>query len=238
MKPLLTRENTRQTVLVIAAHADDEAMGCSGTLARHIAEGDDVHFLFLSDGVTSRKNEISDSAVEAETDERRKMCRKAVDSIGGCPPTFLNFPDNRMDGVELLTLIKPIEALIGSLQPNLVYTNHANDLNVDHRVTHMAVLTACRPLLGSSIKAIYSFETPSSTEWAPVGSGPYFNPTRFVDISNYLELKMATISAYQTEMRVFPHPRSYEAIEALWTWRGAQVGMKAAEAFVVVRECL
>lgn len=235
---VLSRGNLRQKVLVIAAHADDEAMGCSGTLARHTADGDEVHFLFMSDGVTSRENEVGEYAVAAEIEERRKMCLKAVETIGGCPPTFLNFPDNRMDGVELLSLIKPIEDLIGNLRPNLIYTNHANDLNVDHRATHMAVLTACRPQLGSSVKAIYAFETPSSTEWGPVDSGPYFNPTRFVDISDYLELKLSTISAYENEMRVFPHPRSYEAIEALWTWRGAQVGMKAAEAFVVVRECL
>jgi hypothetical protein len=111
-----------------------------------------------------------------------------------------------------------------------------NDLNIDNQIAHQAVLTACRPLPGHPVRTIYAFETASSTEWEPAGRGQTFRPNRYVDISKYLDAKIAAIKAYGFEMRTFPHPRSYEAIEALWRLHGAQAGMPAAEALMVVRE--
>jgi len=141
-----------------------------------------------------------------------------------------------MDTVGFLEIVKAIEAAVKRLKPNVIYTHHANDLNIDHAIVHRAVLTACRPLPGSSVRSIYAFETLSSTEWEPAGLGRQFQPTRFVDISNSLDAKMGAMRAYGEEMRPFPHPRSPEAIEALARFRGAQSGLLAAEAFVVVRE--
>lgn len=225
-----------RTVLLVAAHPDDEALGCSGTLARHAAAGDAVHFLFLAEGVTARDPVCDIPARAQDIAARKEMARAAAAAMGGKAPRFLDLPDNRLDGVELLTVVKQVEATIAELRPAAIYTNHANDLNVDHRIAHQAVLTACRPLAGAPVRAIYAFETLSSTEWEPAGLGRPFQPTRYVDISAHLAAKRAAIAAYGVEMRPFPHPRSPEAIEALWKMRGAQAGMAAAEAFVTVRE--
>lgn len=226
---------SRKVVLVVCAHADDEAFGMAGTLTRHSAEGDTVHCVFLAEGVTARHDKFDPIARKDEIAARKTMAAAACRAVSARPPHFLDLPDNRLDGIELLDIVKPIERIIAEIKPSIIYTNHANDLNVDHRIAHLAVLTACRPLPGHSVRAIYAFETASSTEWEPADGRP-FQPTRYVDISAHLDAKRAAIRAYDFEMRPFPHPRSAEAIEALWRLRGAHAGMKAAEAFIVVRE--
>jgi N-acetylglucosamine malate deacetylase 1 len=222
------------TILAICAHADDEAYGIAGTLARHAAHGDMVHLLFLADGVTARDVAYEPMRRVAEIAARKAMAEAAARAMGAQPPCFLDLPDNRLDRLDLLDIVKPIEAVIAELRPATIYTNHANDLNVDHGIAHRAVLTACRPLPGFSVTALYAFETLSSTEWEP--DGAVFRPARYVDISGFTDAKMAAIRAYDAEMRAFPHPRSPEAVEALWRLRGAQAGLTAAEALVVVRE--
>jgi N-acetylglucosamine malate deacetylase 1 len=225
-----------EIVLAVCAHPDDEALGVGGTLARHSAEGDQVCLLFLSDGVTSRAHGHDPNTSKDEIAARKRMAAVAAAALGAQPPRFLDLPDNRLDGVELLDVVKQIEAVLADLHPTIIYTHHINDLNVDHRIAHQAVLTACRPLPGHSVQAIYAFETASSTEWEPAGLGVGFRPTRYVDISAFRAAKQAAIRAYAAEMRPFPHPRSLEAIEAQWRWRGAQAGMAAAEGLVVVRQ--
>lgn len=221
-------------VLVVCAHADDEAYGLAGVIARHAAAGDRVRLLFLADGVTARQPAYDPSAMAREQEERRAMAREAARILGAQPPRFLDLPDNRLDTVPLLDIVKAVEAEIDAARPEIVYTNHAGDLNVDHRVAHQAVLTACRPLQGSTVRAIHAFETLSSSEWSPAVQP--FTPTRFVDIGGHTAAKLAAIRAYDREMRSFPHPRSVEAVEALWRLRGAAAGLAAAEALVVVRE--
>jgi LmbE family N-acetylglucosaminyl deacetylase len=225
-----------ERVLVVCAHADDEALGAAGTLARHAAAGDTVSLLFLSEGVTARDPSFDFAARRREIDERKEMACAAAHAMGAQEPEFCDLPDNRMDGVDLLDIVKRIEATMAKLGPTVVYTNHANDLNIDHRLAHQAALTACRPLPGASVRRIYAFETASSTEWEPAGLGGSFRPVRYVDISDFVEAKFAAIAAYDHEMRSFPHPRSPEALRAQMMLRGAQVGVKAAEAFMVVRE--
>jgi LmbE family N-acetylglucosaminyl deacetylase len=143
--------------------------------------------------------------------------------------------DNRLDSVDLLDIVKLVEDHVSACRPDIVYTHHGGDLNIDHRRVHEAVLTACRPLPGMGSRAVYAFETPSSTEWADE-TLPVFRPTRFVDISDTLDTKLAALDAYESEMRAFPHPRSIESVTALARWRGACAGVAAAEAFVVVHE--
>lgn len=227
-----------EKVLVVCAHADDETLGAAGTLALHAAAGDAVSLLFLSEGVTARDPSFDFAARHREIEERRETARAAARAMGAHEPEFCNLPDNRMDGVDLLDIVKRIEAVMTKLQPTIIYTNHANDLNIDHRITHRAALTACRPLPGATVRRIYAFETASSTEWGPDGLGNYFQPNRYVDISAKLDAKRAAIAAYGGEMRNFPHPRSPEAIEAKWRLRGAESGVMAAEAFIVVREII
>ena len=220
----------RKTVLVVAAHPDDEVLGCGGVIARHASAGDTVNVLLLAEGATAREPADTPGAVAA----LREAVEAAARALGAAEPRFCGFPDNRLDTVPLLDVIKPIEAVIEAVAPEIVYTHHAGDLNVDHRIVHRAVVTACRPLPESPVKAIYAFETVSSTEWQSAGEA--FRPQRWVDIEPFLGCKMRALEAYAAEMRPFPHARSFDAVEALARWRGASAGLKAAECFVVVRE--
>lgn len=222
----------RSKVLVIAAHPDDEVLGCGGTIAGHSARGDQVAALFLADGVGSRHNRQAAREVAA----RKRAATEAANILGIAKLWFLGLPDNQLDGMSLLTIVKSVENFARKVRPDIVYTHFAGDLNVDHRVCHAAVMTACRPVPGSTVKAIYSFEVLSSTEWSLRHVAPSFSPARFNDISAFLSKKMDALRAYGSEMRPFPHARSFETVEALARLRGSAAGLAAAEAFVVERE--
>ena len=131
--------------------------------------------------------------------------------------------------------MKLIESLIAQHRPATLLTHHAGDVNIDHRRIHDAAIAAARPQRGHPVKALLSFEIPSSTEWQLPGSGPVFAPNWFVDISAFLQRKLAALDAYADELRPWPHPRSREGVEHLARWRGATVGVDAAEAFILGR---
>lgn len=219
-----------RNVLVIAAHADDEVLGCGATMAKHAAAGDRIDLLLLADGVTSRpKGEIDLAGRNASAEAAARI-------LGVNPPILLGLPDNRLDTVCMLEVVQAVEEVLLKLQPDILYIHHNGDLNVDHRIAHTAALTAARPQPWCSVRKIYAFEVLSSTGW---GSGPNdlpFVPTRFVDISAHLEQKREALECYAKEMRDFPHARSYQAVEALARYRGAMMGVQAAEAFMVIRD--
>lgn len=218
-----------KTVLVVAAHADDEALGCGGTIARHVAEGDTVHAVFLADGISSRQS------VDAKAlSQRQAAAEQARQILGIASHTFLGLPDNRLDAMPLIDVIQPLEQVIRQISPQVIYTHHYGDLNVDHRVAHQAVMTACRPQPGCGVREIYAFEVMSSTEWASAGLMPFL-PNMFVDISGFLPTKLKALQAYALEMRPAPHSRSTEHLSALARHRGCCVGVDAAEAFMVLR---
>lgn len=218
-------------VLVVAAHPDDELLGCGGTLARHAADGHEVHILILATGATSRSDSRQDEVAALQM-----AAQKAADVIGAQQPRFAGFPDNRMDSVDLLDVVQAVETVSREIDPQIVYTHHAGDLNIDHQITHRAVLTAFRPLPEATCQAIYTFETLSSTEWGPLCGAHAFQPNHFVDITDTLDRKCAALACYASEMRPFPHPRSEQAINTLAALRGASVGVPAAEAFAVHRQ--
>ncbi len=222
------------SILVVAAHPDDEILGCGGTLAWHAARDDTVHVLIVAEGATSRDSRRDPDGREPELTALKTATSLAAAAIGAEEPRMLGLPDNRLDTLPLLDVIKPIEAIVDAVKPEIVYTHHAGDLNVDHRIVHQAVVTACRPLPGAPVRAIYAFETPSSTEWQTAGAA--FRPQRWVDIEPFLRCKMRALEAYEAEMRPFPHARSFDAVEALARWCGASAGLKAAECFMIVRE--
>ena len=223
-------------VLVIAAHADDEVLGCGGTIAKHSAEGDRVHLLVIADGVSARFEKPNGPEFTSKLTARETSAQEAGDILGVESIRFLRFPDNRCDDVAILDIIRAIEGVCNEFLPDTIYTHHANDLNVDHRVVHQAVLTACRPLAGCTVKQIYGFEVLSSTEWELSHFGGTFKPSRYVDVSGYMDHKLRAMTAYAMEMSEFPHPRSSEVIIAKSVVRGAEAGLCAAEAFVVIRE--
>lgn len=227
-------------VLIVAAHPDDEVLGCGGTAARHAANGDEVHILIVAEGATSRTKKgdewkDKDKGYAGELKALRAAAGKAACILGARPPELAGFSDNRLDTVAFLDVTQRIERTVTKVKPAVVYTHHGGDLNVDHRIVHQAVLTACRPLPGSTVRSVYTFEIVSSTEWAsPIDNT--FRPTRFVDIADYLKTKLAALGAYEMEIRAFPHARSIANVSALASHRGAGAGLKAAEAFMVIRE--
>ena len=216
-------------IQIIAAHADDEALGCGGTIARHTAMGDEVRVLFMTDGEASRGERSEQAYVRAMASQAACAC------LGVATPTNLDFPDNAMDTVPLLSIAKSIAAALKDFEPDIVYTHHAQDLNVDHRLTHEAVMTVLRPQPDLKNSTILAFETVSSTEWRSQTSGTAFIPNWYQDISEYLDRKLEALVIYEMEMRAWPHARSLKAVEHLARWRGASIGRQAAEAFQLVR---
>jgi LmbE family N-acetylglucosaminyl deacetylase len=225
-----------KTALVIAAHPDDEILGCGGTMARLADEGWEVAVLLLAEGATSRDQSRDRAARGGEISELERAARAAASILGAKSVRLESLPDNRMDGVELLDIVKLVENEMRRVQPARVFTHHLCDVNVDHEIVHRAVLAACRSLPDSRVEELAFFEVPSSTEWRPAGSGTPFVPNLFVDISATLERKCRALEAYACEMRAFPHPRSIQAIRHLAGWRGATIGRAAAEAFVIGRQ--
>ena len=225
------------SALVIAAHPDDEVLGCGGTIARMTSAGVDVHIAFLADGVGSREG--SSKPDPDELARRRAAALEAVTLLGCEPPEFDDLPDNRLDTVPMLEIARRVEALVTRFKPTTILTHHSGDLNVDHRRIHDAVLTACRPQPGSSVRQLMFFEVGSSTEWQTPASGRApFVPNVFVDISDELPTKVRALGAYHEEMRPWPHARSVEAIEHRNRWLGASVGVSAAEGFILGRALL
>jgi len=221
-------------VLVIAAHPDDEVLGCGGTAARMVQEGSEVYIAIMGEGITSRHQQ-REGADAGELSLLHMHAEAAARTIGAKDVLLQKLPDNRLDSVPLLEVVKRVESLIERFQPQVIYTHHPGDLNIDHGVIHRAVLTATRPMAGQCVREIYAFEVPSSTEWAFSSVQPVFRPNVFVDISATLEAKIAAMACYETEARPFPHPRSAEALRAIATRWGSVAGCAAAEAFELVR---
>jgi len=223
-----------RTVAVIAAHPDDEVLGCGGVIARHAQQGDSVHVLIVAEGATSRGVTRNREAAHGALTGLAEAADTANGILGSASVKLLQYPDNRLDSVDLLDVAKSIEAFIGQFDPETVYTHFSGDLNRDHQIVSEATQIACRPLPNSRIRELLMFEVASSTGWR-AGAAAAFCPNYFYDISTTLELKLRALSAYSAEMRPWPHARSVEAIDALAKWRGSSVGLAAAEAFVLER---
>ena len=225
-----------KTVLVVAAHPDDEILGVGGTVARHAAAGDAVYALILGEGQTSRgtRREDTDSAV---VDSLHRNTLESAEVAGFREVFFADFPDNRFDGVDLLDIVKAVEKTVKELRPQIIYTHYSGDLNIDHQYTARAVLTATRPIGEYCVEEIYAFETLSSTEWAfDYSAQPAFGPNVFVDITDYYDKKEQAMQCYVSELCAFPHPRSLTGMDVLSRTRGMAAGMARAEAFMLIRK--
>lgn len=216
-------------ILVVAAHPDDEVLGCGGAVARLIKEGYTAYSLILGDGVTSRGiGRKKSTALKI----RRNEMQKANKLIGIKKVFYYSFPDNAFDSVPLLKIVKTIEIVKKKISPEIIFTHFENDLNIDHVLTYKAVVTATRPMKDESVKEIYSFEIPSSTEWNYPLS---FSPNVFFNIKNTLKMKIDAMEKYASEIRQYPHPRSPEFLKLNAKYWGARVGVESAEVFKLVR---
>ncbi len=221
-----------ERTLVVAAHPDDEILGCGATLAGLAAQGKEVHVLILG-GVTTSRYAKNATEEEGKKEQFKDETEKAAKILGAKSLHRFDFPDNRFDSVTLLELVKKVEEVKNSVKPTSVFTHDYVDLNVDHRLTHQAVLTAFRPD-GADSAQILTFESLSSTEWQDRSLG-HFSPNYYVDVSATLGKKLDAMKCYASELRPYPHPRSLEGIEILAKRRGLDVGLHAAEAFRLVR---
>lgn len=219
-------------ILIVAAHPDDEVLGCFGTVARLIQEGYEAYTLILGEGKTSRDEERQVENKKEEIAALNNEILNANNAIGIKKVFVESFPDNRFDSVDLLDIIKVISKVKDEVKPDIIFTHYEHDLNIDHQITYKAVVTATRPMQDECVKEIYSFEILSSTEWNyPVS----FSPDTYYDISYTLDLKLKAMEKYISELCKYPHPRSLEGIKLNAKYRGMRVGKIAVEAFKSVR---
>ena len=214
-------------ILIIAAHPDDEILGCGGTISK-LKNENCIEVLFMTNGVSSRKKN------KKQILRRKKAYLNLFKHLSLPVPKNFNLPDNEMDKIPLLKIVKKIEQKIRSYRPDTIITHYSHCLNVDHKITYEAVITACRPVNELSVKKILSFEIPSSTDWA-LYKGKNFQPNYFIDISKHIKNKINLIKFYKEELRSYPHSRSIPAIKALASFRGVSCGVKYAEGFYLNR---
>lgn len=225
------RKGKSEIVLVIVAHTDDETLGCGGTIARHVRNGYKVYGVSMTNGVGAR--------VQEEGYDIKKRAQAAVSASKILGLEWLeggSFPDNAMDTVGLLDVVKVIERAKIMIKPTIVYTHSSADLNIDHRIVSQATLTAFRPEPNEVWKEIRTFEVASATDYGHKSITREFVPNFYVDISETWLTKLAALKEYCMEMRRSPHTRSFEGIENLAKYRGHQVGLPCAEAFEIIRK--
>ncbi len=216
---------SQNSILVIAAHPDDESLGLGGTIYSATQSGKVVDVLLLSSGVGSREFDREDAHARLESSKR------ALTLLGCRQISVLDFPDNSFDSVGVLAIAKHIESKINELRPTTIFTNFHSDLNVDHRITSEASLVASRPKPGSSVNELYFYEVLSSTGWQ--FGAAQFKPNYYMDITRSIEKKLAALHEYKNEMDQSPNARSLEAVRALAKFRGHFIGFEYAEAFEI-----
>lgn len=216
-------------ILVIAAHPDDEVLGCGGTIANYVKRGDEVYRCIAT---MAYPPDWSEDIIR----EKKEEAIEAGRILGIKESYFLDLPTVKLDTIPQKELVEHISKCVSVVQPTVVYTTHRGDVNKDHRLLFEATMVATRPTPGNSVRKVLSYETLSETEWAAPFVENIFIPNVYVDISKTLETKLKAMSVYKTELKEYPHPRSLEAITALAKTRGSQVGVAAAEAFVLIRE--
>ena len=220
-------------VLILAAHPDDEVLGCGATIYQHTKNGDQVDVIFFTNGESSR--DFTEEKSEIDAIETRNLSALKVSKFLKINQTlFLDFPDNKMDLISTLDVAKIIEREIIKNKYEIIYTHCSSDLNVDHRKICDATFVACRPVMGTSIEMVLTYEVPSSTEWGSLFYDKNFDPNFFRNIEDTREFKLQALKLYESEIRNFPHPRSILAIESLEIIRGSTAGFKYAEAYNLV----
>lgn len=223
--------------MIVAAHPDDELIGLGATMHKLIKEqGVVVHAVILGEGITSRSDTRDTEKWKEVLEAHHANMNAAGAHIGFSSIHSYNFSDNRFDSHALLDIVKVVEKEKELFKPDIIFTHNAGDLNVDHRYTFQAVITATRPMSCESVKAVICFETNSATEWQYSNHPENFHPNLFIEINEEdLQAKIDALAEYKFEIRDYPHPRSSKALRVLAEYRGYTSGYDMAEAFEIVR---
>jgi LmbE family N-acetylglucosaminyl deacetylase len=220
----------RKTVLCIAPHPDDETLGCGGTLLRHIAEGDEVHWLIVTR--ISEEQGFSSQRVES----RSREIETVAAAYGFAQVHRAGFLTTRLDQVAKGDLVGAVSEVIAAVRPTTLYIPYRNDVHSDHAAVFDAASSCTKSFRYPYIKQVYCYETLSETEFGVRPDDPGFRPNLFCEISQTLERKIEIMRLFEGEMGVFPFPRSEECIRAQAMLRGSVAGCRAAEAFMILRE--
>ena len=221
----------KKIILFIVAHTDDEALGLGGTIAKHHENEELVFGISMTDGVSARY----DASFEKK-ERRLNIAKKSAEILGYDWIKHGEFPDNKMDSIPLLEVVKFIESVKLDLKPDIIYTHSPSDLNKDHRIVYEATLTAFRPQPFENWKEIRTFEVPSATDYGADCFTNNFSPNLFIDITKTIKKKLLALEEYSEEMREPPHSRSIEGVNNLAKLRGFQSGLNFAEAFRIIKK--
>lgn len=224
-------------VMIVVAHPDDELLGLGASLHRLIREaGIQTHVVILGEGITSRSDSRDVKQWEEELKIHRQNIMNAKEAIGYHNISIYDFADNRFDTVALLDIVKVVEKEKNAFSPDIIFTHHGGDVNVDHQRTFQSVVTACRPMAHEAVKTIITFETPSGTEWRASTDSNHFIPNFFISVSEEdINAKIKGMESYEFERRKYPHPRSPEALKIRAQYWGVVTGNAYAEAFCIMR---
>ena len=225
-----------KTVLVIAAHPDDEVLGMGGTVAKLTTEGVECHLLIVTDGSSSQYRESID--IQKIIDNKKQETKRCANILGFKSIIYGGLPDMKLDCTPHIDINQVIERVIDELQPDTVYTHFWGDVNADHQNVYKSTLVAVRPVMGQVVKDLFCYSVPSSTEWTPNKEDTMFMPNVFVDITDYAEQKYEAFAQYATELRDYPHPRSVQYLREADKTAGLRVGLLSAEEFVLLRKLI
>lgn len=218
------------SVLVVAPHADDEILGVGGTIAKYIEEGQAVYVCVVTVGNSAMFSKKVIDKLRKETIEAHKF-------LGISETYFLEFPSVMLSEVPRHELNRKINEVISDLQPDMVFIPHFGDMHLDHFIVAQSVMVNVRPI-NNKVLDVYSYETLSETEWNIPHIANAFIPNTYINISDYLDKKKTAMECFTTQLNEFPHPRSIDAIDSLAKLRGSTIGVRAAEAFCLIRKII
>jgi len=221
-------------ILIVAPHCDDEILGCGGIMSKFAQNGDEVYVAIVTNGHLGAPELFSAEG----TKKVRSEALQAHQILGVKETFFLDFPAPRLDSIPAYQLSLAFSKIVKEKAIEVMYLPHRGDIHKDHRITYEAALVAARPINNCTVKRVLAYETLSETEWAPPFGDDAFIPTVFESIEGHLDKKLEAFKCFSTQIKEFPHPRSLKTIEILSNYRGATVGMREAEAFMLIREII
>ena len=228
---------SNKKIMIVVAHPDDELLGLGATMHKLIKDNSvQTHVVILGEGITSRSETRNTDLWSKELEIHHANIANAQKQIGYHSLNTYQLPDNRFDSIALLDIIKIVEKEKNSFKPDIIFTHHGGDLNIDHRLTFEAVMTATRPMENECVKTVITFETPSGTEWQASTNPQPFTSNMYIEVKeDNVNAKLLGMKQYELETRTYPHPRSIEALKIKMQQRGIEIGCQHAEAFQIVR---